>query len=67
MSLYLKFGDVINCSRRTFNMKLFNVFLKNLLHDGFLLGFLFIPEDGRNLFLRKVGWLSTDCAALYSR
>jgi hypothetical protein len=35
-----------------------------LLHDGFLLGFLFHPEYGAGMFLRKVGCLSTDYTAL---
>jgi hypothetical protein len=27
---------------------------------GFLIGLPFDPEDGGSMFLRKVGWLSTD-------
>jgi hypothetical protein len=26
-----------------------------------------VPEDGGDIFLRKVGWLSTDCTALYPK
>jgi hypothetical protein len=38
-----------------------------LLHAGFLSGLLFDPEDGGDIFLRNVGWLSTDYMALYPR
>jgi hypothetical protein len=37
-----------------------------LLHASFLLGFLLDPEDGDDMFLRKVGWLATEYTALYS-
>jgi hypothetical protein len=37
-----------------------------VLHAGFLLGSFFSPEDGGHIFLRNVGWLSTDHTALYS-
>jgi hypothetical protein len=32
---------------------------------GFLLGLLFYPEDGGNMFLRNVGSLSPDYTALF--
>jgi hypothetical protein len=38
-----------------------------LLHAGFLLGLLFDPEDWGDMFLSKVGWLPTDCMAVYPR
>jgi hypothetical protein len=38
----------------------------HLPHDGFLLR-LFDPEDGGTMFLRNIGWLSTDYTALYHR
>jgi hypothetical protein len=31
----------------------------------FLLGFSFDPEDGGGIFVRNIGWLSTDYTALY--
>jgi hypothetical protein len=31
------------------------------------LGLFFYPEDGGDMFLRNVGWLSTDYTALYPR
>jgi hypothetical protein len=34
--------------------------LQALLHAGFLLSTFFIPEDGSNIFLRNVAWLSVD-------
>jgi hypothetical protein len=34
-------------------------------HSRFLLSLLLDPEDGGNMFLRKVGWLSPDYTALY--
>jgi hypothetical protein len=33
----------------------------------YLFGLLFEPEDGRNIFLRNVGELMSDCVALHSR
>jgi hypothetical protein len=38
-----------------------------LLHAGFLLGLLFYPEDGGDMFLRNVGRLSANYTALYPR
>jgi hypothetical protein len=36
-----------------------------LLNFGFLLGRFFDPEDGSNMFLRNVCWISVDYTALY--
>jgi hypothetical protein len=41
--------------------------LATCFHAAFLLGLFFDPEDGGDMFLRKVGWLSTDYMALYPR
>jgi hypothetical protein len=38
-----------------------------LLHAGFLLGLCFDPEDGGDMFLWNVCWLSMDYAVLYTR
>jgi hypothetical protein len=32
-----------------------------------LLGLFFNPEDGGDVFLQNIGWLSADCTALYRR
>jgi hypothetical protein len=36
-------------------------------HAGFLLGLLVDPDDGGDVFLRNVGWLSTGYIAFYPR
>jgi hypothetical protein len=38
----------------------------HLLHNGYLHGLLFDPENGRDIFLRNIGWLSTDYALYIS-
>jgi hypothetical protein len=40
---------------------------RRIIQAGFLLGFVFDHEDGSDIFLRNVGWLSTDYTALYPR
>jgi hypothetical protein len=40
---------------------------RTLLHDGLLLGLLFDPEDGDDMFLRRVCRLSPDCTASHPR
>jgi hypothetical protein len=32
---------------------------------GFLLGLLFNPEGGSDMFFQNIGWLSADCTVLY--
>jgi hypothetical protein len=41
--------------------------LATCFHAGFLSGLFFNPEDGGDMFLRNVGWLSTEYMALYPR
>jgi hypothetical protein len=41
--------------------------LVTCFHTGILLDLFFDLEDGGNMFLRNVGWLSTDYMALYHR
>jgi hypothetical protein len=38
-----------------------------LLHSGFFVGLLFDPEDWGGMFIRNVGWLSTEYTASYPR
>jgi hypothetical protein len=38
-----------------------------LLHVRFLLGLLYHPGDGGDMFLRNVGWLSLDYTSLYPK
>jgi hypothetical protein len=38
-----------------------------LLHARFFLGLFFYPEDGGDIFLQNVIWLSADYTALYLR
>jgi hypothetical protein len=37
------------------------------VHGGFLLGLLFYPENGDNMFFQNVGSFSTDYTSLYCR
>jgi hypothetical protein len=39
----------------------------SLLYASFLLNLFFDPADGGDMFLRNIGWLSTDYTALYPR
>jgi hypothetical protein len=41
--------------------------LATCFHPGFLLGLFFDLEDGGDMFLRNIGWHSTDYTASYSR
>jgi hypothetical protein len=40
---------------------------KVLLHAGFFFGLYSDPEDGGNMFLRNICWLSVDCMVLNPR
>jgi hypothetical protein len=57
-------------SRPTFRRNT-SIFSRSLLatcfHAGFFLDLFFDPEDGGDMLLRNVGWLSTDYTALYPR
>jgi hypothetical protein len=41
--------------------------LATCFHAGFSLNLLFDPEDGGDMFLRNISWLSTDHTGLYPR
>jgi hypothetical protein len=49
------------------NKKSRKALLTTSYHAGFLLGLIFETEDRGDIFLRNVGWLSTDYTALYPR
>jgi hypothetical protein len=49
------------------NMTPQSALLATCFDAGFLLALFFDPEDGGDVFLRNVWWLSTDYAALYPR
>jgi hypothetical protein len=38
-----------------------------MLPDGFLLGLFFVSEDGDDMLLRNIGWLSADYTTLCPR
>jgi hypothetical protein len=53
---------------RNWNLNLMRCWRRQVcFHAGFLLALFFDHEDGGDMFLRKVRWLSTDYMALYSR
>jgi hypothetical protein len=53
------FWDIKLCSPLKFNQE--------PASSCFLLGLFFDPENGWDMFLRNVGWLSTDYTASYPR
>jgi hypothetical protein len=60
-----RFGRNMSHSPSESNNKPSTIF--DLFHASLLLGLFFDPEDGDDIFLRNVGWLSTDYTALYHR
>jgi hypothetical protein len=65
------FWDIKPCSPLRVNRRFGGTYRLHMLatcfHAGFLLSLYFDPEDGRNMFLRNLGWFSTDYTALYPR
>jgi hypothetical protein len=65
------FWDLTLCSPLRVNWRVGGTYSLHLLatcfHTGFLLGLFFYPEDGGDMFLRNVGWLSTDYTTLNPR
>jgi hypothetical protein len=58
------FWDITPCSPVKLNKRLLPCCL---LHASFSLGLLSDPDDGGDMFLRNVGWLSPHYTALYPR
>jgi hypothetical protein len=69
------FWDITPCSPfkvnrrfgRTYHLYFQDRKINTWFHVGFLLCLFFDPEYGGDIFLRNLGWLSTDYTALYPR
>jgi hypothetical protein len=62
--------DITLCSPLKINQHFLGMcrsFACYLLHSGFLFDLFFNPEDGRYIFLKNIGWYSTDSTVLCSR
>jgi hypothetical protein len=61
------FWDITPCNPLTLTevSEEYVALLSTCLHVGFLLSLFFDPEDGGDMFLRKVSLLATDNMVLY--
>jgi hypothetical protein len=57
----------ITSLERWFYANILPKMLDTCFHAGLLLCLFFDPEDGGDMFLRIVGWLSTDYTTLYPK
>jgi hypothetical protein len=60
------FWDITPCSPLKVSRR-FGALLATSFHARFLLALFFDPEDGGDMFLRNIGWLSRDYMVLYPR
>jgi hypothetical protein len=61
----INFWDITPCSPLSVNRRFGGTYRQ--LSRWFLVQLIFYPEDGGDMFIRNVGWHSTDYTASYSR
>jgi hypothetical protein len=56
-----------NTSRNQLEVDIKQSTVCSLFYSGFFLGLFFHTQDGGDIFLRNIDWLSTDYTALYPK